>query len=205
MIRIAIQAIRYQTGGPPNGVFQWRGRPIGVRDVTDGTSNTIAMGEFRIGDFNDGKISIPQDVADAPGTAPAGVTRGNSSMVMSSWVTTGGSNVTAWLASCVPALSSSATQKSQLGDSWAFGVMGHSLGNLITAPNPKYPNCLDITGQGDFDNAPIVIGLSSFHPGGANVGICDGSVRFLKDSANMLTIWALGSRGQGEIVDASSY
>jgi hypothetical protein len=35
--------------------------------------------------------------------------------------------------------------------------------------------------------------------------MCDGSVRFLKDSTSLQTIWALGSRGQGEIIDASSY
>jgi hypothetical protein len=35
--------------------------------------------------------------------------------------------------------------------------------------------------------------------------MCDGSVRFLKDSTSMPVMWALGSRAQGEIVDASSY
>jgi prepilin-type processing-associated H-X9-DG protein len=47
--------------------------------------------------------------------------------------------------------------------------------------------------------------LSSYHPGGANVLLADGSVRFLKDSTNLMTVWALGSRAQGEVVDASSY
>jgi prepilin-type processing-associated H-X9-DG protein len=48
-------------------------------------------------------------------------------------------------------------------------------------------------------------GLSSFHPGGANILMCDGSVKFLKDSTNMATLWSLGSRAQGEVIDASSY
>jgi prepilin-type processing-associated H-X9-DG protein len=48
-------------------------------------------------------------------------------------------------------------------------------------------------------------GLSSYHPGGCNVLMCDGSVKFLKDSTNMQTVWALGSRNQGEVIDASSY
>jgi prepilin-type processing-associated H-X9-DG protein len=47
--------------------------------------------------------------------------------------------------------------------------------------------------------------LSSFHPGGCNVLMCDGSVKFLKDSTNLQTIWALGSRAQGEVLSADAY
>jgi hypothetical protein len=35
--------------------------------------------------------------------------------------------------------------------------------------------------------------------------MCDGSVRFLKSSANLNTVWALGSIAQGEILSADSY
>jgi prepilin-type processing-associated H-X9-DG protein len=45
----------------------------------------------------------------------------------------------------------------------------------------------------------------SYHPGGANFTFCDGSVKFLKDSTNLMTIWALGSRAQGEVISADSY
>ncbi len=48
-------------------------------------------------------------------------------------------------------------------------------------------------------------GLSSRHPGGCNVLMLDGSVKFLKDSTNQYTIWALGSINQGEVVSADSY
>ncbi len=47
--------------------------------------------------------------------------------------------------------------------------------------------------------------MCSYHPGGANVLMCDGSVKFLKDSTNMQTLWALGTRANGEVIDASSY
>jgi prepilin-type processing-associated H-X9-DG protein len=47
--------------------------------------------------------------------------------------------------------------------------------------------------------------LTSFHPGGANVLACDGSVKFLKDSVGQSVIWALGSRAQGKILSADSY
>jgi len=41
----------------------------------------------------------------------------------------------------------------------------------------------------------------SFHPGGVNIGMGDGSVRFLKETADLNTIAALSSRNGGEIVD----
>jgi prepilin-type N-terminal cleavage/methylation domain-containing protein/prepilin-type processing-associated H-X9-DG protein len=194
-----------QTSGPPNGVIIFRGRSIGVRDIRDGTSNTIAIGEFVIGDFNSSKITIPGDVGDAPGTLPNGVTRNTQTVNMPYGAAAGASNIIAWLLSCKMTLSNSATNKSFQGDTWAFGVFGHSLGNFIFAPNPFYPNCLDQTSSAsDFDR-PGVFSPSSYHSGGANIGMCDGSVRFLKQSASMQTVWAIGSRDQGEVVSSDAF
>jgi prepilin-type processing-associated H-X9-DG protein len=47
--------------------------------------------------------------------------------------------------------------------------------------------------------------LSSDHPGGANVVFADGSVHCRKDSTGLPVIWALGSRGQGEVISTDSY
>jgi prepilin-type processing-associated H-X9-DG protein len=47
--------------------------------------------------------------------------------------------------------------------------------------------------------------LSSYHPGGCNVVMGDGSVRFLKDSISLPTLWALGSRAQGEVISADAF
>jgi prepilin-type processing-associated H-X9-DG protein len=58
--------------------------------------------------------------------------------------------------------------------------------------------------DGDWD-CPGKYSLSSFHPGGGNVAFADGSVRFLKSSAAMQTVWALGSRDQGEVLSSDSY
>jgi prepilin-type processing-associated H-X9-DG protein len=45
----------------------------------------------------------------------------------------------------------------------------------------------------------------SLHPGGANVLLGDGSVRFIKQSINQLTWQALSSRASAEVISADSY
>ncbi len=45
----------------------------------------------------------------------------------------------------------------------------------------------------------------SLHPGGANVLIEDGSVRFVKQAINLLAWQAFSSRSNGEIISADSY
>jgi len=47
--------------------------------------------------------------------------------------------------------------------------------------------------------------LSSFHPGGVNILMGDGSVRFLKDSVSPVTLRALVTLNGGEVISADSY
>jgi prepilin-type N-terminal cleavage/methylation domain-containing protein/prepilin-type processing-associated H-X9-DG protein len=50
----------------------------------------------------------------------------------------------------------------------------------------------------------VCVGASSFHPGGVNVGFLDGSVRFIKDTINPQTWWAIATKAGGEVIDAGS-
>jgi prepilin-type processing-associated H-X9-DG protein len=81
--------------------------------------------------------------------------------------------------------------------------MTFTLGNTLQPSNSKLPNCS--TNDTDSVAVPGLIGLSSFHPEGANILLADGSVRFLKDGTNINVILGLGSRAGGEILSSDSY
>jgi prepilin-type processing-associated H-X9-DG protein len=47
--------------------------------------------------------------------------------------------------------------------------------------------------------------IGGLHPGGFNVGMGDGSVRFLRDTVNKVVLQALFSRSSGEVISSDSY
>jgi prepilin-type N-terminal cleavage/methylation domain-containing protein/prepilin-type processing-associated H-X9-DG protein len=192
------------TGGPPNGLFHDSGvanaPPVRLSAVTDGLSNTIAIGEWKPGTGVSGTVSLPQDVIFA-GSQP--LVPNTVDMVMS---LAGSAKFQQWAALCSagasPATSSTRGPRTvTLGQYWGVGLPILTLGNVILGPNPKTPNCAFLNSY----NSGGMFTLSSYHPGGANVLMGDGSVRFLKDSIGLPTVWALGSRSQGEVISADSY
>jgi prepilin-type processing-associated H-X9-DG protein len=48
-------------------------------------------------------------------------------------------------------------------------------------------------------------GFHSMHPGGGNFAMADGSVRFVKESVNLVAYRALGTRNLNEVVSSDSY
>jgi prepilin-type N-terminal cleavage/methylation domain-containing protein/prepilin-type processing-associated H-X9-DG protein len=178
------------------------GFPIGIQNVTDGISNTIAFGEWRMGDFNDLQLSTPQDVINFiawPGPRSA-MNMPLGASYLQSWINTCAGAAPGSTATSQPYFSNA----SWVGTDWSQGMYGYSLGNTLLPPNPPYPNCRTCTWAGDFDCAGMY-GMSSYHAGGGNVALADGSVRFLKSSTSMQVIWALGTRNGGEVISADSY
>jgi prepilin-type processing-associated H-X9-DG protein len=51
----------------------------------------------------------------------------------------------------------------------------------------------------DYSNA------QSYHPGGVNACMGDGSVKFLKNSVSMSVYWALGTRNNNETISSDAY
>jgi prepilin-type N-terminal cleavage/methylation domain-containing protein/prepilin-type processing-associated H-X9-DG protein len=196
-----------QSGGPPNGMFQYVGTlgngRIGTRDVRDGLTNTIAFGEWRIGSGNTNQVTVPSDVVFL-GSLPAGTARNNGSLNFPNPTLVNG--FPAWLNQCKAALPTARTgHTTHLGQTWAFGLNFDTMGNTVLPPNPKFPNCINSSVSSNGIENPGMFGLASRHPSGCNVLLGDGSVRFLKDSTANTVIWALGSIAQGEVIDASSF
>jgi prepilin-type N-terminal cleavage/methylation domain-containing protein/prepilin-type processing-associated H-X9-DG protein len=191
-----------QTGGPPNGVFQYNqnGGSIGLRDLTDGATNTIAFGEWKIGTGNLNAFTPGSDIVFY-GNFPPGVSRNSAAMNMPA----GGAAFQKWIATCTAAFKTANRQGKTvaLGEGWAMGMIGMSLGTCLLPPNSRYTNCS--TNGANTIEAPGMMNMHSFHAGGANALMCDGSVRFLKESLSMQVLWGLGSRAQGEIISADSY
>ena len=91
-----------QSAGPPNGMFQYAGTlgngRIGVRDVRDGVSNTIAFGEWKIGsgNYNHGHRSRTDVIMI--GSLPSGTARNNGTLSMPNPTLVAG--FPAWLNQC---------------------------------------------------------------------------------------------------------
>jgi prepilin-type N-terminal cleavage/methylation domain-containing protein/prepilin-type processing-associated H-X9-DG protein len=90
----------------------------------------------------------------------------------------------------------------QKGRDWAHGCMTQTLFNTIVPPNQyRWTHCSNTgsTTMAPFSNA------MSYHPGGVNTLLADGSVRFIKNSIAMNIWWGLGTRNGGEVISSDSY
>jgi prepilin-type N-terminal cleavage/methylation domain-containing protein/prepilin-type processing-associated H-X9-DG protein len=154
-----------------------------MAEITDGTSNTIAMGE----------VAKP----------PAGNAFGRNSTAN----TTNPVNCRAGYANGQYTNASALLDRNRsLGTRWCDGRAGYVACNTILPPNGPVCNGQTTTG---------ILTMGSRHPGGVNVAMADGSVRFVSEtidtgnlSASAVTtgispygVWgAMGSKDGGEAV-----
>jgi len=153
-----------------------------IAEIVDGTSNTIAIGEDA---GRDPRFISPY----AEGDMYAGGIQAPASYYVGEQGPAGG-----------------ATMKKRYWR-WAdpdnaFGVSGQ--------PNNKFrpmceTNVWAQTGVTGGNNAGANDELFSFHPGGVNVLMGDGSVRFLRDSINLSSLRALVTLRGGEVISSDSY
>ncbi|MBX6315696.1 MAG: DUF1559 domain-containing protein [Isosphaeraceae bacterium] len=179
---------------PTTGLFAFQ-QSKAISAVTDGTSNTIAFSESTVGSAS----AVPRQrlVGLKNVGLPAAALQFNA---FNNLV-----GIRSGIAACSAAWNSGSASSidKQRGDSWAHGAMAMTLFNTVATPNAEsdqWAYCSATSGAlANFSNA------DSYHPGGVNVLMADGSVKFLKNSINQTTWWALGTIAGGEVVSADSY
>ena len=130
---------------------------MNVREITDGTSNTIAMAERDLGTPNDTRDPIGR-VARAAATSPADCLK---------------------LVSNGRYLDSVAVLAELSGERWASGHPMYSV--FLTAVPPNGPSCAASAPPSD-KSVGGWFTASSRHTGGVHVLMCDGAIRFVNNT-----------------------
>jgi prepilin-type N-terminal cleavage/methylation domain-containing protein/prepilin-type processing-associated H-X9-DG protein len=185
------------------GVFAFGGgRAYGVQSVIDGTSNTIAFGESVVGPSSTYQTTGPGQLwrtgTDAPPPSAAGFIYDANQNV---------AGVMKDLQTCQQAaLSPTSINQDDKGARWAADEGGFSMFNTIVPPSSiQYSfSCCTFSGASGCDDG-YYQSANSMHPGGANFLFADGSVHFLKSSISISTYWAMGTKGNGEVISADQY
>jgi len=191
------------------GLFTEGGPCYGVQSITDGSSNTIAYGESLVGGDLEGPVRWR--------TGPVLPT--NSALCSTGWcgitdVSGRYNDVLKDIQACELGYKNQPKHwepgsVNQKGFRWVESGGGFTLFNTIVPPSSTQyqfawcavarssPNSNASGGQ--YQNA------NSNHPGGANFLFGDGSVHFIKSSIGIQTYWALGTRGNGEVISSDQY
>jgi prepilin-type N-terminal cleavage/methylation domain-containing protein/prepilin-type processing-associated H-X9-DG protein len=166
----------YKMGQAPENVT------VTIASVTDGTSNTVIFSEWIKGRNQGTARQGPDQVyyagsAELPGKTPQ-----------------------QYQQNC---LASKQVAYAQRGIDWLLDQCGKGGGYSHMMP-PNTKSCW--WGTGDNPNTDTtMVGASSNHSGGVNVGMLDGSVKFVKTSVSIPTWWALATRAGGEVISADAF
>ena len=175
------------------GLFTYM-RCYGLNTCIDGSSNTIAFAECVVGNQSQ------QSKQKRTGVLNVGAIQGyETDNALNSLA-----NAKLALQACQAAWAAGGNQDLQRGENWAHGSMAMTLFNTVGTPNEfgdSWTYCSRI-GSGSRSD---INSSDSYHPGGVNVTMGDGSVRFIKDSINMQTWMSLGTKSGGEVISADQY
>lgn len=179
-----------------SGVFS-RDKVINLSAIRDGTSNTVAFFESKTGRGGLGNKANSNMVN--------GVDDGGERLQNAA---TNPAAIVGLFAKCAARFRAGTNVLDDKGSRWAAGRVGWTVGNTVGTPNDTRLlggiTCRIGCATCSSDTSNIVP-ASSYHPGGVHVLLCDGSVRFVKDSVQLQTWWAIGTRAGKESVASDEY
>ncbi|MGP0068324.1 MAG: DUF1559 domain-containing protein [Isosphaeraceae bacterium] len=187
---------------------------VGMQSITDGTSNTAALSEKLMGTAGYGNSSGASTITAA---ARSLALRGMFNLSVNVTVDQGGAAGAQTALQFYQACNAIPGTQTIAGDSGYWdgavwngthaGTLNFNSYNHFNTPN-KWSCIAANTAEGNANSVGAwsdAVTPTSNHPGGINVGFCDGSVHFVKDTINVQTWWALGTRNGGEVVSSDSY
>ena len=161
-----------------NGMFRLNNETA-MRDVHDGTSNTIMASEQLIGDADNGTYTEGDVINLQP--------------MVGDFVKPTQADLETYGVNCDPA---SNTHHSHGGRAWIDSRAFQTTFTAIAPPNWKWPDCT----PDQWDAGPTLRAARSRHPGGAVHSMGDASVQFISETIDFDTYQALGSRSGKEAV-----
>jgi prepilin-type N-terminal cleavage/methylation domain-containing protein/prepilin-type processing-associated H-X9-DG protein len=189
------------------GFFSY-GSSCNIAAVLDGTSNTIAFSESLVyPDGGSASLNTPYRGSPTPSAANPQALAVNV-MTLPNYMTL----INADLQTCNQAFQAGggnlATGIYSAGYSWALAGADSTYFTTVVPPNSPQANwaaCrFGCQGCGTSPGSNYA-NVSSQHPGGVNAVFADGSVRFVKNSINMLTWMQLGTKAGGDVISADAY
>ena len=170
------------------GIFGYQSSN-GMKNITDGTSTTILLGEKCKGNSANSIFGIGAQSVSGLNTSPAGCLAANNKGTFATGYTGQSSR--------------------PLGALWASGLSSHAGFNTVLPPNS--PTCL----ADAYGDSWALVSAQSYHTGGVHVLMADGAVRFVSENIDTGNVWApevttgaspygvwgaLGTMGAGETV-----
>jgi prepilin-type N-terminal cleavage/methylation domain-containing protein/prepilin-type processing-associated H-X9-DG protein len=156
----------------PYGMFIDKGQPFPAA-IPDGTSNTACASEHLKGDWSNAVATPKTDLITPSGAIPTTPDQA--------------------VATCLAADPTNLSFQFR-SDNGAYWIQGQHTTLYQHAGLPNQRSCSWRTTPIMYQNA------SSAHTGGVNLLLCDGSVRFARDSVSLVTWRAVGTRDGGEVV-----
>jgi prepilin-type N-terminal cleavage/methylation domain-containing protein/prepilin-type processing-associated H-X9-DG protein len=183
--------------------------PVRIQAITDGASMTALFSEHLLAYVSPGAVTDPS-VTPGGNSAKRGLFQTTFKVALDQAST---ANAQAFVTACksLPA-GTQPTTAAAFGSQWLLSLDYATANNAYT--HVMAPNGLSCTGSQtatsyisnpQWGGIGAAITATSNHPGGVNVGFCDGSVKFIKDSVDLPIWWALGTRNGKEIIGSDAY